>query len=105
VKRDHASLCSYNPKQNTAKTGSPKATGMKRQRSAESEGSMKREESRWPKTNGRPHPNNREGIFYSLIRRRLGVCNHLTLRMWRHFDSPCMIRYPLKSDACVEPSP
>ena len=55
MKRDHASLCSYNPKQNPAKTGSPLATGVKRQRSPESEGSLRKEENRWPRTNGKSH--------------------------------------------------
>jgi hypothetical protein len=56
VKRDHAGLCSYNPKQQTtAKPGSPLAAGVKRQRSPGSEGSLKKEENRWPRTNGETH--------------------------------------------------
>jgi hypothetical protein len=51
-KRDHASLCSYNPKQHaTKKAGS--ISGLKRPRSPGSEdSSAKREDDRWPRTTG-----------------------------------------------------
>jgi len=54
VKRDHASLCSYNPKQNASKVaGSTGSTaGIKRARSPESENSLKRDDDRWPRTTG-----------------------------------------------------
>jgi hypothetical protein len=52
VKRDHANLCSYNPKQNAAKSSSVIA-GTKRTRSPGSESSLRKEDDRWPRTNGK----------------------------------------------------
>jgi hypothetical protein len=52
VKRDHANLCSYNPKQHAGKASAGSVTGAKRPRSPESESSLKRDEDRWPRTTG-----------------------------------------------------
>lgn len=58
VKRDHANLCSYNPKQNAAKKSSTDAvTGVKRGRSPGSESSARKEEDRWPRTHDEEDPN------------------------------------------------
>ncbi|KAF4635812.1 hypothetical protein G7Y89_g2291 [Cudoniella acicularis] len=51
VKRDHAGLCSYNPKQNAVKATTGSVAGIKRPRSPGSEGSSRKEEDRWPRTN------------------------------------------------------
>ncbi|KAH8595024.1 fungal-specific transcription factor domain-containing protein [Bisporella sp. PMI_857] len=48
VKRDHASLCSYKPKQNAAKSST--AANLKRPRSPSSDNSPKRDDDRWPRT-------------------------------------------------------
>ena len=53
VKRDHANLCSYNPKQNASKGSPGSVAGVKRARSPGSEGSLKKEEDRWPRTTGK----------------------------------------------------
>lgn len=53
VKRDHASLCSYNPKQNAAKSASGSIAGVKRARSPGSESSSRKEDDRWPRTTGK----------------------------------------------------
>ncbi|CZT07415.1 probable ZFR1 regulator of fumonisin biosynthesis [Rhynchosporium graminicola] len=52
VKRDHANLCSYNPKQNPSKSKDPPGSvaGVKRARSPASDESVKKEEDRWPRT-------------------------------------------------------
>lgn len=52
VKRDHANLCSYNPKNAKASTGS--VAGIKRPRSpgTGSDSSFKKDEDRWPRTTG-----------------------------------------------------
>jgi hypothetical protein len=59
VKRDHARLCSYNPKNAKPATSSAGlVVGNKRPRSPEtgSDGSSKRNEDRWPRTTGSsPH--------------------------------------------------
>ena len=52
VKRDHASLCSYNPKQNAIKATAAPVAGIKRGRSPGSENSSRKEEDRWPRTTG-----------------------------------------------------
>jgi len=52
VKRDHANLCSYNPKQNGSKSSASSIGGTKRARSPESESSLRKEEDRWPRTTG-----------------------------------------------------
>lgn len=52
VKRDHASLCSYNPKQHVKKP-SGSIIGTKRARSPASDGSPKKEDDRWPRTTGK----------------------------------------------------
>jgi hypothetical protein len=52
VKRDHAGLCSYNPKQNGVKGAVSTVTVKKRGRSPGSEGSVKREDDKWPRTSG-----------------------------------------------------
>lgn len=54
VKRDHASLCSYNPKQNAAKVSAGPVAGVKRGRSPGSENALRKEEDRWPRTTGEP---------------------------------------------------
>ncbi|CAL3972209.1 unnamed protein product [Diplocarpon coronariae] len=56
VKRDHASLCSYNPKQNASKASPASVAGVKRSRSPGSEGS-KKEEDCWPRTTDEEDPN------------------------------------------------
>jgi hypothetical protein len=53
VKRDHANLCSYNPKQNGPKASGSSIGGTKRARSPESESSLRKEEDRWPRTTGK----------------------------------------------------
>ncbi len=54
VKRDHASLCSYNPKQNASKASAASSVaGVKRARSPGSENSLRKEEDRWPRTTGK----------------------------------------------------
>ncbi|KAE9367696.1 hypothetical protein N431DRAFT_348541 [Stipitochalara longipes BDJ] len=55
VKRDHANLCSYNPKQNGPKSLGSSVGGTKRARSPESEGSLRKEEDRWPRTTANRH--------------------------------------------------
>src|SRR6187402_1737440 len=55
VKRDHANLCSYNPKQNAAKGSSGSVVGIKRGRSPGSEDSLRKEEDRWPRTTGKSY--------------------------------------------------
>jgi hypothetical protein len=76
VKRDHANLCSYNPKQNGPKTSGGSIGGMKRGRSPESESSLRKEEDRWPRTTGK-HPVMSSGVACSAsktpFRRRLGL--------------------------------
>ncbi|CAG8974134.1 hypothetical protein HYALB_00002771 [Hymenoscyphus albidus] len=58
VKRDHAGLCSYNPKQNAATKLAPESVaGTKRGRSPGSETFMRKEEDRWPRTNDDDDPN------------------------------------------------
>ncbi|TVY25954.1 hypothetical protein LHYA1_G005870 [Lachnellula hyalina] len=54
VKRDHASLCSYNPKQNATKQTASVA-GNKRPRSPGSASSSRKEDDRWPRTTGESH--------------------------------------------------
>ncbi|TVY56054.1 Protein RDR1 [Lachnellula cervina] len=56
VKRDHASLCSYNPKQNATKQ-TASAAGNKRARSPGSESSSRKEDDRWPRTTDEDDPN------------------------------------------------
>lgn len=53
VKRDHAGLCSYNPK-NAAKASAGSVSGIKRPRSpgTGSDSSLKRDDDRWPRTTG-----------------------------------------------------
>lgn len=54
MKRDHASLCSYNPKQKQNLAVNPalgSVAGVKRGRSPGSENS-RRDEDRWPRTTG-----------------------------------------------------
>lgn len=57
VKRDHASLCSYNPKQNAAKASTGSVAGVKRGRSPGSENTLRKEEDRWPRTTDEEDPN------------------------------------------------
>ncbi|CZT48803.1 probable ZFR1 regulator of fumonisin biosynthesis [Rhynchosporium secalis] len=59
VKRDHANLCSYNPKQNPSKSKDPPGSvaGVKRARSPASDESVKKEEDRWPRTTDEEDPN------------------------------------------------
>ncbi|PMD55153.1 uncharacterized protein K444DRAFT_538623 [Hyaloscypha bicolor E] len=57
VKRDHANLCSYNPKQNGSKPSGSSIGGTKRARSPESESSLRKEEDRWPRTTDDVDPN------------------------------------------------
>jgi hypothetical protein len=65
VKRDHANLCSYNPKQNGAKPSSGSIGGTKRARSPESESSLRKEEDRWPRTTGKlPHLSSLDQTFF-----------------------------------------
>jgi hypothetical protein len=56
VKRDHANLCSYNPKHHTPDTASGPASGIKRAHSPESESSSRRVEDRWPRPAGKHLP-------------------------------------------------
>ncbi|PBP17520.1 fungal specific transcription factor domain-containing protein [Diplocarpon rosae] len=56
VKRDHANLCSYNPKQNASKGSPSSVAGVKRARSPGSDGS-KKDEDRWPRTTDDAEPN------------------------------------------------
>jgi hypothetical protein len=51
VKRDHANLCSYNPKHHASDAAIP-GGGVKRAHSPESESPSKRAEDRWPRTTG-----------------------------------------------------
>ncbi|KAH8653179.1 fungal-specific transcription factor domain-containing protein [Tricladium varicosporioides] len=57
VKRDHAGLCSYNPKQNAVKATQGSVAGIKRARSPGSESSSRKEDDRWPRTNDEDDPN------------------------------------------------
>ncbi|TAQ90966.1 hypothetical protein B7494_g736 [Chlorociboria aeruginascens] len=51
VKRDHANLCSYNPKRDAGKAlPMSSMAGLKRGRSPGSESSLKRDDDRWPRT-------------------------------------------------------
>ena len=59
MKRDHANLCSYNPKQNVAKASTGSVAGIKKPRSPGSETSLKKDEDRWPRTTGK--------LFISLL--------------------------------------
>ena len=54
MKRDHAGLCSYNPKNAKASAGS--VAGIKRPRSpgTGSDSSFKKDVDRWPRTTGTP---------------------------------------------------
>ncbi|KAH8811255.1 fungal-specific transcription factor domain-containing protein [Xylogone sp. PMI_703] len=58
VKRDHAALCSYNPKRDAAKNGSvsKSVAGAKRTRSPSSE-TKKSDSDRWPRTTDDEDPN------------------------------------------------
>ncbi|KAK2625973.1 hypothetical protein QTJ16_004235 [Diplocarpon rosae] len=56
VKRDHANLCSYNPKQNASKGSPASVAGVKRARSPSSDES-KKDEDRWPRTTDEGEPN------------------------------------------------
>lgn len=55
MKREHINLCSYNPKQsqNVAKSDGRLTEGVKRRRSAGSDSSLRKEDDRWPRTNGK----------------------------------------------------
>lgn len=53
VKRDHANLCSYNPKNAHKTSGSVVGVKRARSRSPESDNSLKKVEDRWPRTTGK----------------------------------------------------
>ncbi|KAI9048008.1 hypothetical protein LZ554_007806 [Drepanopeziza brunnea f. sp. 'monogermtubi'] len=75
VKRDHAGLCSYNPKQNPAKASPASVAGVKRPRSPGSEGS-KKDEDRWPRTTDEEDPNESRYLGQNSIAAFLGEEAH-----------------------------
>ncbi|XMA20901.1 hypothetical protein WAI453_013692 [Rhynchosporium graminicola] len=83
VKRDHANLCSYNPKQNPSKSKDPPGSvaGVKRARSPASDESVKKEEDRWPRTTGKT----------PMISRFFGLPSKLAT-MFHYFDAHFMWR-------------
>ncbi len=83
VKRDHANLCSYNPKQNGAKLSGGSIGATKRARSPESENFLRKEEDRWPRTTGK-HPVLLSFDFETPFRRSLGlgIIKNMLARAW-----------------------
>ncbi len=75
VKRDHANLCSYNPKQNANKSSGGSIAGGKRGRSPASENSSRKGDDRWPRTTGR-----RELYIYQLL-----WFSEVISRYYKHF--------------------